>query len=118
MKNFKLMLAAFILTVGLSTAAFAGDPKTEVKDSKTTVVTNTATTPAAPGTAVPETKMTGTAVFLYISGDPTNPANYGTTAIDPETACDGGSNLCAATFNVDSHGNRTGNPETPNYMKD
>lgn len=62
-------------------------------------------------------KPLATAVFLYISGDVNSPSSYGSTPIAPTQVCSSGSKRCAATFDLDGSGNRTGNPKEPIFNK-
>lgn len=104
----KKLTLIFALGLGLSTAAFAGSPKTNdlKSDGKTTEASAT------------DSKTTeSTAYFQYNgpqSGDPEDlddPDNYGTTQVNPSTLCGTpGTKRCAAEFNIDGSGHRVGDP--------
>lgn len=106
MKKVIFMLATLS---SLSFAAVAGTPETTNKKD--------ANAPVKAETTVQET---GPAVYLYngAPGQENDPSKYDLTPVDdPESLCEGGPKRCAATFQTDSNGHRTGNPTTPIYTK-
>ncbi|RKR80700.1 hypothetical protein BDD43_0832 [Mucilaginibacter gracilis] len=89
MKKVKSILGAFIITMGLSTAVFAGDKKTDVK---TAVITTTESVAPAPAKAKAKSGVTywvtGTTIVMGV-------ASY--TFDQTPQSCDGSGNPCQFT---------------------
>ncbi|HWV72846.1 MAG TPA: hypothetical protein VN040_14055 [Pseudosphingobacterium sp.] len=64
--------------------------------------------------------QSGTAVFLFngIAGQENDPSKYEDSPVtNPSSLCQGSAHRCAATFQLDDDGERTGNPQAPTYNK-